>query len=91
MSVPHLIEIAHHVGEHQIYTKHFIEADDRQKVKYWFHRYYKQFGHTPDWATNKHTIDAVGREVVELEYIEELADHARARILEDELPIFPKP
>jgi hypothetical protein len=90
MSVPHLIVEAHHIGEHEIHTRHYIEADDRQKVKYWFHRFYKQFGHKPDWATNKHTIDTGGREVVELEQIKRIGDSTKAHVLDEELPRFPK-
>lgn len=58
----------------------FIEAEDVQKVKYYFHKHYRQFGWNPSWATNKHTIHN----------IKEIADPIKAKVLEEELFKFPK-
>jgi hypothetical protein len=85
-----VMDVAHLLGETQVIEKWFIEAENRQKAKYWFHRHYKQFGYQPGWATNKHTIDIGGPQVVELEWLTEIEDPARAEILADELVEFPK-
>lgn len=86
----HVLEIAHLFGEQKVISKHYIEAESVQMVKYWFHRHYKQWGHNPGWATNKHTIDVGGRQVVELEWVEAIDSIHEAEVLRDHLPVFPK-
>jgi hypothetical protein len=86
----YLLEVTHRYGDmRECSEKTIIEAESVQMVKYWYHNQYKQFGFNPTWATDKHTIDIGGGEVVELEWIEQIPSYD-IPVLEDYLPQFPK-
>jgi len=84
------LEIAHLFGDQRVHTNHYIEAEDRQMVKYWFHHHYKSFGHTARWATNEHTIELRGGHVVEIEWINRLDSVQMIDAADRLLPHFPK-
>lgn len=74
-------------NENETISKYYIEAEDRQMVKYWYHFNLKDSGYAqPAWATNKHVLSLWDSgHVCEIENIEELSGQA-AYYLDKYLP-----
>ena len=52
---PYLLEVVESAGEDEFMTRHLIEVEDRQMVKYHFHRTLKDWGYS-DTQWDKHCL-----------------------------------
>lgn len=87
---PYVIRVRHDFGDDTaVIEQSYIEAEDRQEVKYWYHNHYKNWGHHPAWADSKHVIELYDQ-VVDLEHIEYIQDPFESGVLSEWMPHFPK-
>lgn len=85
-----LLVVMNRIGDIELETQHYIEADSHQHVKYWYHAVQKESGFTnPSWATNKHTLEGPNGHVTEIEHIQKL-NYAESPVIEQNLSRWPK-
>lgn len=85
-----LLTIVNRIGDVELETDHYIEAESRQHVKYWYHAVQKASGyHNPSWASSKHTLEGPNGMVTEIGKIDEL-NYAEAPVVESNLKKWPK-
>jgi hypothetical protein len=56
MTGHYLLTLEESGGQHDFMTRHLIEAEDRQKVKYHYHRTLKDWGYTSAPWGGKHAL-----------------------------------
>lgn len=82
----YLLEVANNCGEAEVVTKHLIEAENRQKVKYHYHRTQRSCGYTPLFQTDdqhKHSLeDSYSGLVTDIFQIREIESPAEVAALE---------
>ena len=83
----YLLTVANHSGENVFHTHSIIEAEDRQMVKYHFHRTQKDIGGQDAWQSSKHAIEMPGHYVSEIESIEQVDEVGSVG---ERLPSWPK-
>lgn len=54
---PYLLKVEEQSGENTFITHHLIRAENRQKVKYHYHRTLKDWGYTDSIYGGKHTLE----------------------------------
>lgn len=61
----YLLELVEKSGSDEFMSRHLIEAEDRQMVKYHFHRTLKDAGYRNGWGNDKHhlTRDHISAEI----------------------------
>mgnify|MGYP000485784125 CR=1 FL=1 len=89
----YLLEVTNKGGEAEVVTKHLIEAENRQKVKYHYHRTQRSCGYTPLFRTDdqhKHTLEGDFGFVTDIYQIREIESPAEVAALEQYLPSWEK-
>lgn len=83
----YLLQLDERFGEGGAFTQHLIRAEDRQQVKYLFHKHLRDIGYTnPMWANDKHTLELWDiNHVIELSQIKELS-YLEWDVLSEHLP-----
>lgn len=81
---PFLLETIERAGEDEFMTRHLIEAEDRQMVKYHFHHTLKDWGYT-DTQFDKHCLEGWRGLMTEIHSIKRL-DPEEYEILDRHLP-----
>lgn len=72
----YLLTLLESSGEHEHTTRHLIEAENEQMVKYHYHRTLKDYGYSDTYGYgDKHTLKGYRGIVSELMGIEELDYH----------------
>lgn len=84
----YLLVVEENSGGIEHFTRHVIEADDRQMVKYHFHRTLKDMGYT-DTSYGKHCLKGARGLLNNIQEIRRLDRH-EYNILEDHLPTWGK-
>ena len=82
----YLLTVAYASGDNEFHTRRIIEAEDKQMVKYHYHRTQKDMGGSDVW-NSKHTIEMPGHYITDIEYIERVDD---MRDVAERLPTWPK-
>jgi hypothetical protein len=86
----YLLEVTNNCGDAEVVTKHLIEAENRQKVKYHYHRTQRSCGYTPLFTTDdqyKHMLEApYSGFVTEIFQIREINSPAEVAALEQYIP-----
>jgi hypothetical protein len=89
----YLLEVTNNSGGAEVVTKHLIDAENRQKVKYHYHRTQRSCGYTDVFGDDqyKHTLEnAHSGLVTEIFRIREIESPAEIAALEQYLPNWPK-
>lgn len=86
----YLLTVMNRIGDVELMTEHYIEAESHQHVKYWYHAVQKASGYSnPPWATNKHILEGPNGLVTEIEHIKELS-YSEAPVIKENLSRWPK-
>jgi hypothetical protein len=89
----YLLEVTNNSGGAEVVTKRLIEAENRQKVKYHYHRTQRSCGYTDLFVDDqyKHTLESKHSGLVtDIFQIREIESPAEVAALEQYLPNWPK-
>lgn len=85
----YLLTVANHAYESVFHTNCIVEAEDRQMVKYHYHRTQKDCGGGEAGLYNKHAIKMPGDYITDIESIRRIDDE-EVDVLSEHLPSWPK-
>lgn len=86
----YLLTVMNRIGDVELMTNHYIEAESHQHVKYWYHAVQKASGYSnPAWATSKHTLEGPNGLVTDIDHIQELS-YSEAPVIKENFSKWPK-
>ena len=89
MGETYLLELLETSGLNDYVTQHIIRAEDKQMVKYHYHRTLKTFGYGDANISDKHCLKGPQEDFTEIQQIKHLSD-VEASIMQRHLPEWTK-
>jgi hypothetical protein len=80
----YVLSLAEHAGMNEYHTNHVVEAEDKQMVKYHYHRTLKQMGYT-DTIHHKHCLEGHDQSLTEIDTIKEISK-GEYKLLSEHIP-----